>query len=141
MNAVSDVEQVCGILGAVAFAMRATVHTTTRATPMQLVFGRDAILNTLFEADWQYIKQRKEHRIIQNNKRENAKRTPHEYKVGDLVRIIQAPNTKFGGDACKGPYKVERVYDNGTVRLEQTTGKGGVVHQQWNIRQIAPYGD
>jgi hypothetical protein len=33
-----------GILGAVGFAMRATVHTTTWATtPMQLVFGRDAI--------------------------------------------------------------------------------------------------
>jgi hypothetical protein len=28
-----------GILGAVAFGMRATVHTTTRATPAQLVFG------------------------------------------------------------------------------------------------------
>jgi transposase InsO family protein len=50
-----------GILGAVGFAMRATVHTTTRATPMQLVFGRDAIhKNVKFQADWQYIKERKQ---------------------------------------------------------------------------------
>ena len=34
-----------GILAAVGFAMRATVHTTTQATPSQLVFNRDAIHN------------------------------------------------------------------------------------------------
>ena len=33
-----------GILHAVMFAIRATLHTTLKATPMQLVFGRDAIL-------------------------------------------------------------------------------------------------
>eukprot|EP00957_Ditylum_brightwellii_P163745 12466150-Ditylum_brightwellii.AAC.1 len=32
-----------GIFGALRFATRATVHTTMQATPMQLVFGRDAI--------------------------------------------------------------------------------------------------
>ena len=62
-----------GILSAVAFAMRATVHTTQRTTPMQLVFNRDAIQNERFEADWQYIKQRRQHVIQQNNKRENSK--------------------------------------------------------------------
>ena len=46
-----------GILSAVGFAMRATVHTTTRATPMQLVFHRDAIHNIRFQADWKYIKE------------------------------------------------------------------------------------
>ena len=34
-----------GILSAASFAIRATYHTTLRATPTQLVFGRDAILN------------------------------------------------------------------------------------------------
>eukprot|EP00957_Ditylum_brightwellii_P208453 15357515-Ditylum_brightwellii.AAC.1 len=34
-----------GILSAVRFATRVTVHTTMQATPMQLVFGRYAILN------------------------------------------------------------------------------------------------
>ena len=37
-----------GILSSVMFALRATYHTTLQATPMQLVFGRDAILNIQF---------------------------------------------------------------------------------------------
>ena len=35
-----------GILASTMFALRATVHMTTRFTPTQLVFGRDAVLNT-----------------------------------------------------------------------------------------------
>jgi transposase InsO family protein len=76
-----------GVLAAVGFAMRATVHTTTRATPMELVFGRDAILNIQFQANWQYIKERRERMIIQNNQRENAKRKPHIYN--GTVRLRQ----------------------------------------------------
>eukprot|EP00957_Ditylum_brightwellii_P159545 12145457-Ditylum_brightwellii.AAC.1 len=34
-----------GILGAVMFDTRATMHSTSRATPAKLVFGRDAMLN------------------------------------------------------------------------------------------------
>eukprot|EP00957_Ditylum_brightwellii_P189474 14422192-Ditylum_brightwellii.AAC.1 len=46
-----------GILGAVMFAMRATVHSTSRATPTQLVFGLGAMLNVQHEANWTYIKE------------------------------------------------------------------------------------
>ena len=52
-----------GVLSAVGFAMRATVHTTTRATPSQLVFNRDAIHNINFKADWNYIKNQKQQLI------------------------------------------------------------------------------
>ncbi len=128
-----------GILSAVAFAMRATVHTTTRATPSQLVFNRDAMHNVRFEADWQYIKERKVHRIRQNNKRENASRIPHTYQVNDQVMVRQEPNRKHGEDRYKGPYKVTQCYDNGTVRLEQCTNNGGAVYQTWNIRNVIPY--
>jgi hypothetical protein len=38
------------------YATRATIHITLKAIPMQLVFGRDAVLNTKFEADWKYIR-------------------------------------------------------------------------------------
>ncbi len=74
-----------GILSAVGFAMKATVHTTLQATPAQLVFGRDAILNIKFKADWQRIKERKQKLIRKNNQRENAKRKEHTHKVGDKV--------------------------------------------------------
>ena len=42
-----------------------------------VVFGRDAIINTKFIADWDYIRQRKQNIIRNNNERENAKRIPH----------------------------------------------------------------
>ena len=66
-----------GILAACRKAMNSTVHTTSRATPTQLVFGRDAMLNASFEADWQFIRERKQRLIVQNNKRENATRVAH----------------------------------------------------------------
>jgi transposase InsO family protein len=81
-----------GMMSAIREAVRSTVHTTQCATPTQLVFNRDAILNVAFEADWQYIKERKLHRIIQNNKKVNAKRIPHQYAVGDRVMAKQDPS-------------------------------------------------
>ena len=35
-------------------------YTTTQHTPPQLVFGRDAILNIIQEANWQLIYQHKQ---------------------------------------------------------------------------------
>ena len=49
-----------GILSSTMFAIQSTVHTTTQHTPSQLLFGRDAILNTNQEANWQLIKHRKQ---------------------------------------------------------------------------------
>jgi transposase InsO family protein len=46
-----------GILVGTIFAVGATYHTTMQATPMQLVFGLDYILNTKFEANWAFIRQ------------------------------------------------------------------------------------
>jgi len=63
-----------GMLAACRKAMNSTVHATSRATPSQLAFGRDALLNVSFEADWQCIEEQKQKLITQNNKRENATR-------------------------------------------------------------------
>ena len=130
-----------GILAALRFAMNSTVHTTNRATPSQLVFGRDAMLNVSFEANWQYIKERKQKLIQQNSKRENKTRIPHIYNVGDKVLVLQDPNRKHGEDRYKGPYTINQVNDNGTVKLTQGTKNGGVVYQTWNVRQVMPYKD
>jgi hypothetical protein len=129
-----------GILSAIRQAVRSIVHTTTRATPTQLVFGRDALLNVSFEADWQYIKERKQHRILQNNKRENATRLPHNYSPGDRVMIKRNPNRKFDSPAYLGPHTVTQVFDNGTVKLSKATN-GGAVFETWNIRNLVPCKD
>jgi transposase InsO family protein len=131
-----------GVLAAVGFAMRATVHTTTRATPSQLVFNRDAIHNVGFKADWLYIKNRKQALIDKNNKRENATRIPHQYQVGDQVLVKADLNRKYDTRLpYSAPHTIERVYANGTVKLRQVTQRGGAVTQIWNIRNIKPYKD
>ena len=127
-----------GILAAVRRAVTSTVHTTTRATPTQLVFGRDAILNVRFQADWQCTKERKQRLIQQNNQRENAKRPPHTHSAGDRVMVRQDPNRKHGSDQCKGPCTVTQVNDNGTAKLTKTAANGGAVSQTWNIRNVTP---
>ena len=43
------------ILAATMFAVRATYHTILQAYSMQIVFGRDAILNTKQIADLEHI--------------------------------------------------------------------------------------
>ena len=125
-----------GILSAVAFAIRATYHTTLQATPSQLVFGRDAILNIKHDANWKFIKNRKQLLIKQNNLRENAMRKPYTYKVGDKVLIKAPENRKFGQDPYIGPYSVMQVNDNGTVILRK-----GAVSDTFNIRNLIPYKD
>jgi hypothetical protein len=108
---------------------------------MQLVFGRDAIHPIRFEADWQYIRERRQKVIVQNNDRENAKRVPHVYNVNDEVIVENPQHRKIGAPRYKGPYTIHQVNDNGTVRLRQATANGGYIYQTWNIRQIHPYED
>ena len=59
-----------GILLVVIFAMQSTVYTMLSATPIQLVFGQDAILNLLHKANWQLIQLRKQELIHKTTKRE-----------------------------------------------------------------------
>jgi hypothetical protein len=47
-------------LAAIARAIRSTYHTTLHATPTQLVFGWDMILNIKFKADWAIINAEKQ---------------------------------------------------------------------------------
>ena len=129
-----------GIVSACAFAMRATVHTTTQATPVQLVFHRDAIHNIGYEPDWKYIRDRKQKRILQNNSKENSRRVPYNYEVGQRVKVQQDKSNKHGGHRYEGPFTVTSVHNNGTVTLQRSTPSGGVVEETWNIRNIHPYG-
>jgi transposase InsO family protein len=123
-----------GILASTMFALRATVHTTTQFTPTQLVFGRDAILNTRHEANWHLIKERKQKLINRGNERENRKRKEHTYKVGDKVLLKNEWKTKFNQDSFKGPYVITDVRNNGTVRATR-----GRITDTYNLRNIKPY--
>jgi len=106
-----------GILSAVMFGVRSTMHTTLQATPAQLVFGQDAILNIKFEAEWNLIKQRKQKLINTNNQKENKSRKNYVYHVGQQVLIEHFSNEpKFAADPWDGPYCIRQINNNnGTV--------------------------
>ena len=76
------------------FAVRATYLTTLQASPMQLIFGRYAILKINNVADWENVRQRKQLRIVHDNKRENMRRNNHQYKAGDKIIDKRKKNSK-----------------------------------------------
>jgi hypothetical protein len=122
-----------GILSATMFAVRATYHTTLQASPMQLVFGRDAILNVKHISNWEHIRQRKQTRINENNKRENRNRRDHAYSVGDKTLVKARKKSKHELE-YEGPYIITQSNDNGTVRFQK-----GIVNDVVNIRRIKPF--
>ena len=131
-----------GILAAIGFAVRTTYHTTTQASPAQLVFGRDPIFNIAFEANWQHIRQRKQKEIARNNKRENSTRKPYQYHVNEKVLVKNDQPTKFGKDPYDGPHTVVAVRANGSIRIAKTLPSGrGNIYKVYNIRQLHPFKD
>jgi hypothetical protein len=122
-----------GILAAVAWAIRSTFHTINEATPGQLVFGQDMIWNIQYQADWKYLKEKKQKLINKRNETENKNRKEHDYAVGDLVLTNKADVYK-AEQPREGPYEIIRVHTNGTVTIQK-----GAIIERLNIHQIAPF--
>jgi hypothetical protein len=123
------------LLHAVAFAVRGTFHTTLQATPSQLIFGRDLILDASFTANWTAIIARKLRQTQLDNARENASRIPHLYVTGDLVLIqLNRRNLPKLARPTEGPYRIVRVHSNGTVVIQR-----GSYCETINIRRLKPY--
>ena len=129
-----------GILSAICFAVRATVHTTLKATPTQLVFGRDHILNIKYEANWKHIRDLKQKMINKNNILENKKRKDYDYQVGQKVLIKTEQSRKYGKNPYKGPYEIVTINNNGSVNLKSLLRRGAV-YQSYNLRQLSPYNE
>ena len=102
---------------------------------MQLVFGRDAILNINHVSDWEHIRQRKKLRINQNNMWENMRRNNHQYKVGEKILVKRKKNSKHELEFM-GPFPITKIHDNGTVCFQK-----GIINNAVNIRRIKPFFD
>jgi hypothetical protein len=116
-------------LSSSAYAIRSTFNTTLKATPGQLVFGRDMVLPIKFMADWGSIEQQRQKEMGRNNRRENGSR------ISDMIllkkprkhpRELEAPRT--------GPYTATSIYTNGTLYIQR-----GKVNDTVNIRRLFPY--
>ena len=93
------------------------------------------IFNVEHEANWEYIRKRKQQLIAKNNKAENAQRIPHTYMSGDKVMLRIGTNNKYE-KPYSGPRTILKVNTNGTVRLQM-----GAVADTVNIRRIDLYRD
>ena len=92
------------------------------------------MLNTKFLADWHLIKEHKQKEINKNNKQENQKRTPYEYKIGNEISIKRGMKRKYGQDPYEGPYSILKVNTNGTIQHRK-----GVKTDIINIQKIHLY--
>ena len=114
--------------------IQALYHSTSQATPAQIVFGRDMLFNMKKVINWQLITKNKRKQIAQDNTRENTERIRHEYRVGDEVLCIKRGVQRKYSKHKSDPYKIITVHTNGTVTIAQ-----GVKHQTISIRNIEPY--
>jgi len=134
LNSLADIQH--ELLAPVQWAMNSTYHTTLQATSAQLAFHRDMIMPTSYMAHWQSIRQRRQAITDRDNLRENARRVPHTYSVGDLVLIRQDTRGKLA-KPTRGPYRlidVARQHVNGTVVVDLNHS-----HETFNIRRLIPF--
>ena len=122
------------ILASIAYAIRCSHHSTLNATPGQLVFGRDMLLDLKFEPNYHQMWAQKQKRINYDNVRENSKRASYDYKVDGYAYIVRdGQYRKLEGDK-QGPFRITEVFSNGTLRLQK-----GVVSERLNIRRLTPH--
>ena len=126
-------EDIHHILQATAFGLRAAHHSALMASPAQVTFGRDMLINSFFITNWRYIHSIRKQQIIRNNIRENKSRLEHDYKVGDKVYVMDW-DVKRKLSLKKGPFKIIKVHDNGTVNIQLDDA----TTQTINIRRLQP---
>ena len=69
-----------------------------------------------------------------SNRKENAKRIEHEYRVGEKV-LLEKPGLISKLSAPRsGPCRITHTYTNGTVCVQR-----GIVNERVNIRRLTPY--
>jgi hypothetical protein len=88
-----------------------------------------------FMADWGAIEQQRQKEMAHNNRRENASRITHEYKVGDKVLLKKPGRHIRKSEAPRtGPHTVTAIYTNGTLRIQK-----GNVNERVNIKRLFSY--
>ena len=123
------------ILSSIAWAVRSSYQSVLEATPAQLVFGRDMVVNLQFAADWQAITKKKQSQVNKDNIRENSKRIAYDYRPGDQVLVTKDGHFRKLDAPYQGLFPITEVYVNGTVRIQRSVA----VTERLNIRRITPY--
>jgi hypothetical protein len=83
-------------LASAAYAIRRTFHTTLKATPGQLVFGRDMVLPIKFMADWGSIEQQSQKEVGRYNRRDGFEYWANIFiYVNDIICVHHNPGDEL----------------------------------------------
>ena len=126
---------------AIDYALSTTIHVTRCATsralgvsPGALVFRRDMLLDLPIIVDLLQIQQKRQIMIDENLIRQNRKRREFNYSVGQEVLVKAVKPAKLAPRA-HGPYRIERIYTNGTIDILRRDN----VIERINIRRVIPF--
>ncbi len=118
-----------------AWAIHSTYHIVLQASPGAAIFGRDMLFDIPFLADWNKIRECKQHRTDLDTTRENRSRRDWDYQVGDKVLLQK------DGILCKSeswyecdPWTITSVHTIGTIRVQC-----GTKSEQLHIRRVTPF--
>jgi hypothetical protein len=92
------------------------------------------IYDLSFKAKWSDIKRKRQEASERNNRRENARRRDHTFRVNDLILLDRGETQRKLEPKRTGPYQVVRVYDNGTVKIRKEN-----YTQRVSIRRCIPF--
>ena len=122
-------------LAACNHAMRCAVSQSLKNnTPGEVVFARDMLLNIPVIVDLLDIQQKRQLMINENLRRQNAKRKEFDYVVNGEVLIKNFNPSKLD-PKMEGPYRITRVFTNGTVEIR----RNHQVFERLNIRRLVPF--
>ena len=132
-------DEVDSMLQSIACAIRSTANTTIKRSPGQLAFKLDMIVQFNIHTNWNQIAAIRRKEVLRNNARENASRSKHEYKIGDLILIIvnafeRRGLCKIGDPITKGPFKITKVNKNGTIYIDREKFEETI-----SIRRVKPF--
>jgi hypothetical protein len=83
------------------------------------------------------IGERRQSLTDRGNQRENAKRIDYDYKVGDIVLVINEGILGKAESAYnKEPWTITTVHTNRTIRIQR-----GTKTEQLSIRRVEPFTD
>ena len=118
------------------FAIRATRHSQHKFSPGEMAFGRHTRLPFSVQINWDDILRRKQGIVDKANIKENKGRRFHNYKVNDLILIL---NKNFHRGRLepttlpKGPWRITQVHIIGSVSILRRN-----YIERMNIRRICP---
>ena len=100
-------------------ALRSAIHRALRVSPGALVFHRDMLLNLPLVANLLTIADRRQQLIDDNLRRQNAKRTFHDCKVGDWISLVVEDPAKLDPQTVNR-FQIVQVHVNGTVTVQRS---------------------